>query len=203
MQSSLIIVDDFLDNIDAFHNIAIKQDYPPHTVETYFPGANSVARIPIQGLEMMVSRIVGEHLKPAEGTSHAKCRLALGGDEGKGNVHIDRAHWSAMLYLTKPEFCQGGTDFFRHIATNTDHFPRNEAEVKAMGYKDSSEVWDKVVNPDTNDPTKWEKIMTVPMRYNRLILFRPWLWHNAGPSFGDSAQNGRLIYTMFFESKSQ
>ena len=40
--------------------------------------------------------------------------------------------------------------------------------------------------------------MTVPMRYNRLVLLRPWLWHTAGPGFGDNLENGRLVYLMFF-----
>jgi hypothetical protein len=41
--------------------------------------------------------------------------------------------------------------------------------------------------------------MTVPMRFNRLVLLRPWLWHTSGPGFGDSVENGRLVYLMFFK----
>ena len=41
--------------------------------------------------------------------------------------------------------------------------------------------------------------MTVPMRFNRLILYRPWLWHSAGPGFGDSNETGRLIQVLSFE----
>jgi hypothetical protein len=26
----------------------------------------------------------------------------------------------------------------------------------------------------------------VPMRFNRLLLLRLWLWHTAGPAFGDA-----------------
>ena len=45
--------------------------------------------------------------------------------------------------------------------------------------------------------------MSVPMRYNRLLLLRPWLWHTAGPGFGDRLDNGRLVYLMFFLLKPQ
>ncbi len=38
----------------------------------------------------------------------------------------------------------------------------------------------------------------VPMKFNRLVLFEPWLWHAAGPGFGDSVSNGRLIYLMSY-----
>ena len=40
--------------------------------------------------------------------------------------------------------------------------------------------------------------MSVPMRFNRLVLLRPWLWHTAGAGFGDRLENGRLVYLMFF-----
>ncbi|MFQ5347644.1 MAG: hypothetical protein ACE5ED_07350 [Rhodothalassiaceae bacterium] len=36
------------------------------------------------------------------------------------------------------------------------------------------------------------------MRFNRLVLLRPWLWHTAGPGFGNSLENGRLVYLMFY-----
>jgi hypothetical protein len=44
--------------------------------------------------------------------------------------------------------------------------------------------------------------MRVPMRFNRLLLLRPWFWHTAGPGFGDNLDNGRLVYLMFFAASS-
>jgi hypothetical protein len=32
------------------------------------------------------------------------------------------------------------------------------------------------------------------------VLLRPWLWHTAGPAFGESLEDGRLVYLMFFAS---
>lgn len=40
--------------------------------------------------------------------------------------------------------------------------------------------------------------MTVPMRFNRLILFSPWMFHNSAAGFGDRPENGRLVHLMFF-----
>ena len=37
----------------------------------------------------------------------------------------------------------------------------------------------------------------MPMRFNRLVLFRPLLWHSAGDGFGDSLANGRLVQLFF------
>jgi hypothetical protein len=39
------------------------------------------------------------------------------------------------------------------------------------------------------------------MKYNRLVLFRPWIFHNAGPGFGDSVENGRVIYPLFYNNQ--
>ena len=56
-----------------------------------------------------------------------------------------------------------------------------------------------IIERDSNDDSQWEMTMRIPMRFNRLILLRPWFWHTAGPAFGDRPENGRLVYLMFFE----
>ena len=52
---------------------------------------------------------------------------------------------------------------------------------------------------DSVDDSQWEMTMRIPMRFNRLVLLRPWFWHTAGPAIGDRPENGRLVYLMFFE----
>jgi hypothetical protein len=39
------------------------------------------------------------------------------------------------------------------------------------------------------------------MRFNRLIVYRPWVWHSAGESFGSSLEDGRLIQLVAFQSR--
>ena len=36
------------------------------------------------------------------------------------------------------------------------------------------------------------------MRYNRLILFDPWCFHDAAPGSGRDAEHGRLVMLLFF-----
>lgn len=200
MPTSLIIVDDFLDNAHELRNAALRLTYPPQ--DGAFPGRNSLERLQIGGLAQKVSDLVREPLKAiSPPQSHAKCRISLANDEGRAKVHIDRgAHWSGILYLSRPEDCRGGTEFFRHRRTGTDRAPINEAELAATGYASYPEVHREIIEKDSNDDSKWELIMQAPMRFNRLVLLRPWLWHTAGPAFGDSMENGRLVYLMFFES---
>ncbi len=198
MLTSLIIVDDFFDDPLTIRDAALKLGYPELDIATYFPGRNSGQPLFVTGLDDEIMRLVGEQLTPTPHTGHAKCRITLTGDKGRGDVHMDQSHWSGILYLSLPEHCQGGTDFFRHLPTNTERAPIYPEELDALGFKSGTDVIEKIINPDTNDPSKWERLMRVPMRFNRLILLRPWLWHAPCPGFGDSLENGRLVYLLFF-----
>ena len=114
---------------------------------------------------------------------------------------MDPSHWSGILYLSEPEDCQGGTEFFRHRETNTDRAPLSDLEALQLFGAPSAKEWtENLLDRDSLDESKWEMTMRVPMRFNRLILLRPWLWHTAGESFGGNLNNGRLIYLMFFAS---
>lgn len=199
MPTSIIIVDDFLQDPAGFRDAALKLTYPPQ--QGSFPGRNSLERLPLDGLAEFVSTIVAEPLAlmtPPQ--SHGKCRITLASDEGKAKVHTDPSFWSGVLYLSRPQDCCGGTDFYRHRRTSTDRRPLNHEELVAMGYGSSDEMHRDIIEKDTNDDSQWELTMSVPMRFNRLVLLRPWLWHTAGNGFGDSLENGRLVYLMFFAS---
>lgn len=200
MQNTMLIVDDFLDNAVGLRQAALRLTYPRQEGGA-FPGRNSLERINIEGLEAQVSRLLNEPLVPmSPPESHAKCRLTLAGDKGKGKVHIDPSHWSGILYLSRPEDCVGGTDFFRHIRTDSDRAPISREELAAHGYSSLEQMNQDIVQKDGLDDSKWELAMRVPMRFNRLVLLRPWLWHTAGPGFGDRPENGRLVYLLFFQS---
>jgi len=198
MPVSMIVVDDFLEQPEEFRAGALRLTYPAQ--EQYFPGRNSVERINLEGLTEEVCHLTGERLTALDPPhSHRKCRITLAGDEGKGNVHIDPGYWSGILYLSRPQDCRGGTDFFRHIPTNTDRAPVTPTELAAMGFADFDTMRRELVEKDSMDESKWELTHSIPMRFNRLVLLRPWLWHSASPGFGDTLENGRLIYVMFFQ----
>ncbi|RUO18133.1 DUF6445 family protein [Aliidiomarina haloalkalitolerans] len=200
MPTSLIVVDDFFSNAKALREAALKLNYPQ--VQGPYPGRNSVERINLEGLTEEVSRIVGEPLIAMDkDQAHGKCRIALETDVGKAKVHVDASHWSGILYLSNPEDCRGGTEFFRHKETDTERAPYNDQEaMQRFGAASAKEWVADLLNRDSVDDSKWDMTMRVPMRFNRLILLRPWLWHTAGESFGTTMENGRLVYLMFFRS---
>ncbi|MGH8191495.1 MAG: hypothetical protein ACREP2_08630 [Rhodanobacteraceae bacterium] len=98
MPTSLVVVDDFLDDISSLRNMALRLTYPEQ--QGAFPGRNSVERIDLDGLVSEVSRCVGESLRlltPPE--CHGKCAIRLAGDRGGAKVHIDHAaYWSGILF---------------------------------------------------------------------------------------------------------
>ena len=197
MATSLIVVDDFLEDAAEFREAALRLTYPQQAGA--FPGRNSLERLALPGLPEYVSGLTGERLKPMDPPgSFAKCRITLASDVGRGRVHVDPGYWSGILYLSRPQDCMGGTDFFRHKRTNTDRRPMTAEEVTALGYGSYEESHRDIIERDGQDESAWETTMTVPMRFNRLVLLRPWLWHTAGPGFGDSLENGRLVYVRFF-----
>jgi len=193
----LFIIDDFLRNADAVRAEAISLNY---SIDGRFPGLNSVEKIRIEGLDQVISNIVREPVRApwAKDFSHASCRLALASDDQPGRIHVDQSHWSGILYLSRPEDCRGGTEFYRHLPTGFDRVPMDQESLEAAGYSSYDEMKADILERDALDRSKWELTMTVPMRFNRLVLLQPHYWHTSGPGFGNSAENGRLVYVMFF-----
>jgi hypothetical protein len=198
MPPSFVMIDDFVANPLELRRQALALGYDPAFKQGNYPGHTSQRALPIPGLDDYVSRTIGEPVVAAPGTLHGHCRLTLQGDRGRSGVHIDPAFYSGILYLTPPEHCRGGTDFFRHKPTGLDRVPASAEAVRAAGFADHNALVEQVVNRDTLKPARWEKSFTAPMRFNRLILFSPWMFHNSAAGFGDGPANGRLVYLMFF-----
>ena len=194
----LVVIDDFLDQPDLVRARALQLTY---AVPGHFPGLNSTEKIPVRGLAEVVSNLVREplHTPWAPEFSHQNCRLSLASDSAPGRVHIDPTDWTGVLSLSRNEDAQGGTEFLRHRRTGTDHVPTTPAEMAAAGYKSFAELDADILQKDALDPSKWEQTFSVPLRFNQLVLFQPYYWHTAGPGFGDSVENGRLVYLIFFK----
>ncbi len=198
MRASFLIVDDFLADPLTARRQALALGYDPAKKAGNYPGLMSDVPLDVEGMADAVSSLLGETLVAAPDTLHGHCRLTLKADRGITGVHIDPCHYSGILYLSLSEHCRGGTEFFRHRRTGLEVVPHDITRINAAGYADINALVADVVNKDTRSPSKWERSFTAPMRFNRMILFSPWLFHNAAPAFGDRPENGRLIQTLFF-----
>lgn len=201
MLPSLMIIDDFLSDPYAARKMALSLNYDPKNKKGNFPGLDSSQPLEIQGLCDTVGKCIGMALKPTPNTSHGFCRLTMAGEKGKSGVHIDPSDYSGILYLSLDEHCKGGTDFYRHRRTGLERVPTDDLSFVKSGYDDINVLIEDVVNRDTKLPSKWERVMRVPMRFNRLILFSPWMFHNAAPGFGKTPETARLVHLQFFSQQ--
>jgi len=199
---SLLIIDDFLADPWAARRAALGLNYDPARQHGNFPGLNSSTPLDTAAIDAAVSRQLGLNLGPAPGTQHGHCRLTMKGAKGRSGVHIDPAAYSGILYLSRPEDCArpdaGGTDFFRHKRTGLEAVPQDPARIAASGYADINALVEDVVNKDTTSTARWERTLRVPARFNRLLLFSPWQFHNAAPGFGRTPEDARLVMLLFF-----
>lgn len=198
---ALYVIDDFLADPDAARLAALALDYPLAREDAYFAGRNSSERLALPDLDARLSDLAGTTLIPAAKTVHGHCRISMAGEMGRGGVHVDQSHWSGVLYLsepasTDPETEINGTDFYRHRASGMTRAPLSPAELARYGVASFPQMWTEVITPQTNDMDKWEHVRRVEMKFNRLVFFRPWLWHAAGPGFGASLEDGRLIVVI-------
>ena len=113
-------------------------------------------------------------------------------------LHIDPSHWSGILYLRRDEDSRGGTEFYRHRRTGMESVPKALEALQAAGFDSYGDLQRQIVDKDALDPSEWERTTSVSMKFNRLVLLQPQYWHTSGPGFGDSVENARLIYVMFF-----
>nr|WP_305888973.1 DUF6445 family protein [Parvularcula maris] len=198
----MIIVDDFLENAEGYREAALSLDYPDDQKNEGYPGRNSSKRILPEGLDQEISRLVGEPLRARKDYGHGRTRITLAQDKGRADIHIDPCYWSAILYLSLPEHGESGTHFYRHKETGTDRWLYEASDLQKLGARNQEEAkirFNEILLQDGHDRSKWEETMHVPMKFNRLLILRPWLWHTAGPGFGSSLQDGRLIQVLFFD----
>ncbi len=201
MRISYLIIDDFYDDPHTVRNAALHTDYARSVGGANYPGDNSADVFEVGGLNELVSNMVREPLMGTPGSGHCRFRIATAGAESRARarMHVDgQSYWSGIVYLSLPEDCRGGTEFYRHKELGTDRAPIYDSEVAHLGDQSCAQFTQRIILRDSNDPSKWEHLMTVPMRFNRCVLFRPWFWHTSGESFGDRGENARLIQLFFF-----
>src|SRR5262249_36911806 len=137
-------------------------------------------------------------LSPA--AASARCDIHVDGG-GRENVY------AAILYLSLPEHCRGGTAFWRHRDTGWERSPPKD-ELAARGYGTFLEFERRWIQTyrlrnfaelQERRAATWDCVLSVPMRFNRLIVYRGDYFHAITELFGDDAQNARFVQLFYFE----
>lgn len=194
------MVDDFLDDPYQMRLNALNANYPIPENHTY-PGRNSDKSYFTKNMLEKVQNRWGDYLIPAEGSSCGYFRISLASDVFEQNIHIDPG-WDVggVLYLNTPNQCrpESGTHFYYHNRLGIERAPSTPEEGKFLGFTQYEEIRKNVIYGDGLDKSLWTRYALCPMKYNRLVLFDPLLWHSHGDNFGDSLDNGRLVMLFFF-----
>lgn len=196
MYRSMTVIDDFYDDPQEVRRIALGCDYPQPTRYKNYPGLNSRQRLVPEGMDAILSRILGEPVRGviSEISTHCRFRITQESDRSTNCAHADPSelYWVGVIYLSLPEHCQGGTAFYEHKGLGLDRTPTSRDQLAPFGV----ETLEEFQASEGKKPENWRHLMTIPMRFNRMILYRPWNWHSALAGFGDSLENGRLIQVL-------
>lgn len=128
--------------------------------------------------------------------------LALASDEAlrRTRVHADRRAWMALVYLTAPEHCRGGTGWYRHRSTGAtcESAVFLESSFGHLAGRPRSELVEAMLSLSC-DLAQWVEVQRVGMAFNRCVIFRADQFHAVLETFGDCPENGRLTQVFEFD----
>ena len=208
-ERELAIVDDFITSPFAYREWALSLDYldRSHGAVNY-PGIQTEPHLDNEMMRRICAAI-GHDIKwswPGNGSF----RLSFAHSQAKSDIHVDedsgRATYAGVLYLSLPEHCRGGTAFWRHRETGWDKAPSAE-QARNSPYGTLREFQRRRIAAGGNvsfselkqGRSDWDLVLEVPMRFNRLILYRSDYFHCISDVFGDTKQDARLVQLFFFE----
>jgi hypothetical protein len=198
----VVIHDDFYSNPDQIVELVKSLEFEDPNQGNY-PGKNSKFIHYPEEFNDFFSWMTGEKVKAATGSSAGMFRLTTAEDRFKQKIHIDlpnmNCSWAGVLYLNKEFKPDAGTKFWQHKETGMDELPLNSNDASTLGFHSLDDV-KKFMETDGLDESKWNCVMSVPLKYNRLVLFRPWMWHSIGAQFGHNDDTARLTQLFFLET---
>ena len=195
MIQSLIILDNFYQDVDSVRQFALSQEY---NVTGNYPGRRTV---PL-GSES-AKKVIADVLRPVNGEITV---WDTGDDSYNGSFQYTTKHdkswihddkyttWAAVCYLTPNAPVNSGTALFTHKATGLNKTP----------YKQNGDVDFELLNEiykDSQDMSKWNLNVQVSNVYNRLVMYRGYYFHTSLEYFGNDLNDGRLFQTFFFSTE--
>ena len=210
-ETDLHIIDDFLPDPAAWRAqaLALPFEQQRYAGQNY-PGSQTDGQ-PCQAIMERIATALGREIRFIS-PDNGSYRLSYADAMARTDIHVDNEtgsnfnFYAGVLYLNPPEQCQGGTTFWRHQPSGW-YRRLPEAQVKAGGYasfKDFQKRWlpnstVQKFNDLQERRDSWQALLEVPMRHNRLIMYKGHYFHSLSNVFGDTPENGRLVQLFFFE----
>jgi len=170
MNQKIFVIDNFIESPLAYYDKIIKPELKLKIEEKYpeskiFQNISSILKSNIRVLECK------EHIQKENDGSPICCH--------QGSDYI------GVLYLSLPLVAWGevGIKFYSHKETGLDSFPTQE---QARNITDIDKTFSQNLE-------NWKEYGSIPIKHNRMILFRSNLWHSYGNGFG-SDLNTSMLY---------
>jgi hypothetical protein len=204
-----IVIDDFYPNPEEIRTLALQ-------APTGSPGSGKWAGAMTDGYfftaehEQALQMITAEPVCRSDGLC-GYFRFTNVDDQYQQHIHFDPKPgqvWAGVVYLSDPTDIdtwerpdhQCGTSFWRHNRTGLDSIPLDQAELERHGWNNVNDLRN-FLETEGLDESLWQKTFYVPSKFNRLVLFRPWMFHSPGKAFGTDKQNCRLVQLFFLRLK--
>lgn len=209
-EREIAVIDDFLDDPLPYRNHALALPFVDRGAGgVNYPGLQT----PAQPCDMLMPRFaqaLGHGIKWSW-PDHGAFRASFADSRARSDIHVDdaagRCTYAGVLYLSLPEHCRGGTSFWRHRSTGWKRAPSPEA-LHEQGYtsldafhRTLAGAGEERVGFEALKRTRsdWDRVLELPMRFNRLVLYRADHYHTISEVFGHSLADCRLAQLFFFE----
>lgn len=221
----IVIVDGVYRNPSAVRELALSLSF--HHQNGNHPGMMASISLSLAPLLELVRTVCGDHLGHLLGL-HRYYRdhvfALIDGEPSVLNARQRQPHYddfcdaAAVIYLNSPDRCAGGTSFWRHRGTGLARVPESledewAAEAVINSRSTSVETLirhcldDALPDPGPGFPSHdtrwWTRVASVPMRWNRLVIYDSRLFHtpDVPVRFGSELEDGRLTQNLYFSRR--
>ena len=165
MRPHIFIIDDFL-SFPVKEYVKKIGDPTNSIVEQWYPNNDKFHNKTYERL----SDILGSRIQVLDDTTISSTENT----DSHICAHI-QSDWIALIYLQLPLSSLGefGVSFYSHKETGSEFY----SEGKKL---------------NTLDESQWKEYSKIPVKYNRMVLFKSRLWHSYGNGFGDTLNNSML-----------
>lgn len=204
MFNRVLIIDDFYKNPEEIVDVALTSPIEEAAPYGHAQGMLTTRFFLGESLRELFQKLTLEASALTSAEANGKILFSQHNTPSSPRVYSDpglKSIWTGVIYLSKhdePEV--DGTCFWRHLPTGLETGPTTYQDLQKHGWS-SPQDFNAWMDSEGSDPTLWEKTWSVPYRFNRLVLFRPWQFHSHGPAFGDSLASSRKVQTLYFASQ--
>ena len=199
MLNRYIVVDDFYNDPDELVRVAESTLRVEDSPTGGYAGVMTTQAFLGEAQRDIFQKLTLEPSINSSTNANGRIRFTKENDTFKFHIHYDvdmQTKWAGVVYLSKDHPKADGTNFWRHLRTGLEIAPNTVEGFAKYGWKSFQDL-KEFLETEGLDESLWEKTFSIPYKYNRLVLFRPWLLHSPGAAFGDTIETSRKVQTIF------